>query len=200
MRRADRPQRRPKPIDRRWCLIAVDATGSLSSDSRWPSAGARPPGLRWRPNPPADRCVAAARGSRRAGRGRLLRLSPRRPAKYQAVRAVAGAPAAAIDQATAGARSGRRAAGHPPARAGDDRRWLSEHREGPDRRERSCGRDACQAVAQVLDIVDLLPTRSAGVIMRVPGQRRGGRTAPAIRAESSGVADAPARRGRRRIR
>ena len=35
--------------------------------------------------------------------------------------------------------------------------------------QRSCGDDACQAVAQVLDIVDLLPTRSAGVIMRVPG-------------------------------
>ena len=35
--------------------------------------------------------------------------------------------------------------------------------------QRSCGPDACQAVAQVLDIADLLPTRSAGIIMRVPG-------------------------------
>jgi tetratricopeptide (TPR) repeat protein len=88
--------------------------------------------------------------------------------KYQAIRVVPGAPAAGIDQATAG---GVRAAGLLAIRQRElgmvDDGYLSVAKALM--AQRSCGPDACQAVAQVLDIVDLLPTRSAGIIMRVPG-------------------------------
>ena len=81
---------------------------------------------------------------------------------------MAGAPAAGIDQATAGA---VRAAGLLAIRQRElgmiDDGYLSIAKDLL--AQRSCGPEACQAVAQVLDIVDLLPTRSAGVIMRVPG-------------------------------
>jgi len=88
-------------------------------------------------------------------------------AKYQAVQTLAGAPAAAVDQAMAGA---VRTAGLLAIRQRElgmiDDGYLRIARELA--AQRSCGDDACRAVAQVLDIVDLLPTRSAGVIMRVP--------------------------------
>ena len=87
--------------------------------------------------------------------------------RYQDIRVLAGAPAAGIDQATAGA---VRAAGLLAIRQRElgmiDDGYLSIAKDLSV--QRSCGPDACEAVAQVLDIVDLLPTRSAGVIMRVP--------------------------------
>ena len=92
-------------------------------------------------------------------------------AKYQAVQTLAGAPAAAIDQAMAGA---VRTAGLLAIRQRElgmiDDGYLGIAKGLA--AQRSCGDDACQAVAQVLDIVDLLPTRSAGVIMRVPAATR----------------------------
>ena len=88
--------------------------------------------------------------------------------RYQAIRALAGASPPGIDQATAGA---VRAAGLLAIRQRElgmvDDGYLSIARDLS--AQRSCEPDACQPVAQVLEIIDLLPTRSAGIIMRVPG-------------------------------
>ena len=88
--------------------------------------------------------------------------------RYQAIRALAGAPAAGIDQATAGA---VRAAGLLAIRQRElgmvDDGYVNIAKDLL--AQRSCGAEACQAVSQVLEIIDLLPTRSAGIIMRVPG-------------------------------
>lgn len=119
------------------------------------------------PTPPVDVSarLAEADGLVEAGCFDCLRDAL---SKYQAIRVVAGAPAAGIDQAAAGA---VRAAGLLAIRQRElgmiDEGYLAVAKDllaG-----RSCGADGCQAVSQVLDIVDLLPTRSAGVIMRVPG-------------------------------
>jgi tetratricopeptide (TPR) repeat protein len=90
-------------------------------------------------------------------------------AQYQAVRAIAGASTAAVEAATAGA---VRAAGLLALRerelgfsAGSHlalaRDLLSQ---------RACGAElpSCDAVSYILDIIDLLPTRSAGRIARPP--------------------------------
>ncbi len=91
-------------------------------------------------------------------------------AAYQAIHGVSGAPPAAVDLATAGA---VRAAGLLAMRERelgfvDDgyltiaKDLLPHHPCG-----RGAGVEACQPTAQILDIIDLLPTRSAGTMPRM---------------------------------
>jgi tetratricopeptide (TPR) repeat protein len=131
----------------------------------WGCGAAKPP-VATQPTPPVDVSprLAEADGLVQAGCFDCLRDAL---SIYQAIRALAGVTAAGIDQATAGA---VRAAGLLAIRQRElgmaDDGYLNAAKDLMT--QRSCSPDACQAVAQVLEIVDLLPTRSAGIIMRVP--------------------------------
>jgi len=159
---------RRKPFDACRCLIAfmrlplVLALTLVAGGCR-----AARPAVATQPTPPVDVSarLTEADGLVEAGCFDCLRDAL---SKYQAIRGLAGAPAAGIDEATAGA---VRAAGLLAIRQRElgmiDDGYLAVAKDLL--AQRSCGADGCQGVSQVLDIVDLLPTRSAGVIMRVPG-------------------------------
>jgi tetratricopeptide (TPR) repeat protein len=90
-------------------------------------------------------------------------------ARYQAVRLVVGAPAAAVEVATEGV---VRAAGLLALRERElgfvDSGYLRMARDALAGRSCAAGFQPCQPVSQILDIIDLLPTRTAGTIGRAP--------------------------------
>jgi hypothetical protein len=90
-------------------------------------------------------------------------------ATYQAVRTVVGAPPAGVEVATEGV---VRAAGLLALREREPRfvddGYLQIAKDSLAARSCTEGFQPCQPVSQILDIVDLLPTRSAGTIGRVP--------------------------------
>ena len=90
-------------------------------------------------------------------------------AKYQGVRTVVGAPPAAIEVATEGV---VRAAGLLALRERElgfvDSGYLRVARDALAARSCAAGFQPCQPVSQILDIIDLLPSRTAGTIGRAP--------------------------------
>jgi tetratricopeptide (TPR) repeat protein len=90
-------------------------------------------------------------------------------AQYQGVRAVVGAPPAAIEVATEGV---VRAAGLLALRERElgfvDNGYLRVARDALAARSCAAGFQPCRPVSQILDIIDLLPSRTAGTIGRAP--------------------------------
>jgi tetratricopeptide (TPR) repeat protein len=90
-------------------------------------------------------------------------------AKYQSVRILVGAPPAAVEVATEGV---VRAAGLLALRERElgfvDDGYLQMAKDALAARSCAEGFQPCQPVSQILDVIDLLPTRSAGTIGRAP--------------------------------